>query len=45
MSLTERSHEIGLLRVVGFTQTKLRGFLFARALVLTLASYSLGGWY
>ena len=42
MSLTERSHEIGLLRVVGFTQTKLRGFLFARALVLTLAAYSLG---
>ena len=42
LSLTERSHEIGLLRVVGFTQSKLRSFLFARALVLTLAAYSLG---
>ena len=42
LSLTERSYEIGLLRVVGFTQGKLRGFLFARALVLTLAAYSLG---
>ena len=42
LSLTERSYEIGLLRVVGFTQDKLRGFLFARALVLTLAAYSLG---
>ena len=42
LSLTERSYEIGLLRVIGFTQGKLRGFLFARALVLTLAAYSLG---
>jgi ABC-type antimicrobial peptide transport system permease subunit len=42
LSLTERGHEINLLRVIGFTQGKLRGFLFARALVLTLAAYSLG---
>jgi putative ABC transport system permease protein len=42
LSLTERSHEIGLLRVVGFTQGKLRGVLLARTLVLTLAAYSLG---
>ena len=42
LSLTERSREIGLLRVIGFTQGKLRSFLFARALVLTLAAYGLG---
>jgi len=42
LSLAERSYEINLLRVVGFTQARLRGFLFARALVLTLAAYSLG---
>jgi ABC-type antimicrobial peptide transport system permease subunit len=42
LNLTERSHEIGLLRVVGLTQNKLRGFLLARTLVLTLAAYSLG---
>lgn len=42
LSLTERSHEISLLRVIGFTQGRLRGFLFARTLVLTLAAYSLG---
>jgi ABC-type antimicrobial peptide transport system permease subunit len=42
LSLTERGYEIRLLRVVGFTQGKLRSILFARALVLTLASYSLG---
>jgi hypothetical protein len=42
LSLAERSYEINLLRVVGFTPGKLRGFLFARALVLTLAAYSLG---
>jgi len=40
--LTERSHEISLLRVIGFTQTRLRGFLFVRILVLILAAYSLG---
>jgi len=42
LSLTERGYEIGLLRVVGFTQGKLRIFLLARTLVLTLASYGLG---
>jgi ABC-type antimicrobial peptide transport system permease subunit len=42
LSLTERGHEIGLLRLVGFTQGKLRIFLLARTLVLTLASYGLG---
>ena len=42
MSLTERSYEISLLHVVGFTRGKLRGFLFARALVLTTAAYALG---
>ncbi len=42
LSLTERSSEIGLLRVLGFTQAKLRTFLFARALFLTLAAYGLG---
>jgi ABC-type transport system, involved in lipoprotein release, permease component len=42
LSLTERSHEIGLLRLVGFTQGKLRRILVARALVLTGASYCLG---
>jgi ABC-type antimicrobial peptide transport system permease subunit len=42
MSLTERSYEIGLLRVVGFTRGKLRGFLLSRALLLTLGAYGLG---
>ncbi len=42
LSLTERSLEIGLLHVIGFTLTKLRGFLLARTLVLTLIAYSLG---
>jgi ABC-type antimicrobial peptide transport system permease subunit len=42
LSLTERSHEIDLLRLIGFTQGKLRGILVARALVLTVASYCLG---
>ena len=42
LSLTERGHEIGLLRVIGFTQGKLRGFLFVRILALTLAAYGLG---
>jgi ABC-type antimicrobial peptide transport system permease subunit len=42
LSLTERSFEIGMLRVIGFPLSKLRGFLFARALVLMLAAYSLG---
>jgi ABC-type antimicrobial peptide transport system permease subunit len=42
LSLAERSHEISLLRLVGFTQGKLRNFLSVRALVITLASYGLG---
>ena len=42
LSLTERSREILLLRVVGFTQDKLRGFLFAHILALASAAYFLG---
>lgn len=42
LSLTERSLEIGLLNVIGFTLNKLRSFLLARALVLTLTAYGLG---
>jgi ABC-type antimicrobial peptide transport system permease subunit len=42
LSLTERSQEILLLRVVGFTQEKLRGVLLARTLVLSTAAYFLG---
>jgi ABC-type antimicrobial peptide transport system permease subunit len=42
LTLAERGHEIGLLRVIGFTQARLRGFLFARILALTLAAYCLG---
>jgi ABC-type antimicrobial peptide transport system permease subunit len=42
LSLTERSLEIGLLHVVGFTLNKLRSFLLARTLVLTLTAYGLG---
>jgi ABC-type antimicrobial peptide transport system permease subunit len=42
LSLTERSREIGLLQLIGFTQGKLRSFLFFRALLLTLAAYGLG---
>lgn len=42
LSLSERSLEIRLLYVLGFTLNRLRGFLFARTLVLTLAAYGLG---
>ena len=42
LSLTERGHEIGLLRVLGFSQGKLCGFLLARTLVLTLAAFGVG---
>ena len=42
LSLTERGHEVGLLRMIGFTQGKLRALLFTRTLVLTIAAYSLG---
>lgn len=42
LNLTERSREIQLLRMVGFTQGKLRGFLLAHTLLLALAAYLLG---
>jgi ABC-type antimicrobial peptide transport system permease subunit len=42
LSLSERSHEILLLRVVGFTQGKLRGFLIVHTLVLASTAYLLG---
>ena len=42
LSLTERGREISLLRVLGFSQGRLRGYLFVRALVLTLVAYGLG---
>jgi len=42
LSLTERSHEISLLRVMGFTQGRLRTFLVVRTLLLTLSAYWLG---
>jgi ABC-type antimicrobial peptide transport system permease subunit len=42
LSLSERSLEIGLLYGIGFTLNRLRSFLLVRALVLTLAAYSLG---
>ena len=42
LSLTERSLEIGLLYVIGFPLSKVRGFLLARTLVLTLTAYGLG---
>ncbi len=42
LSLSERSLEVGLLYIIGFTLNRLRGFLFVRALVLTLAAYGLG---
>jgi ABC-type antimicrobial peptide transport system permease subunit len=42
LSLSERSFEIDLLRVIGFTHVRVRSFLFARTLVLTVTAYSLG---
>jgi ABC-type antimicrobial peptide transport system permease subunit len=42
LSITERSLEIGLLYVIGFPLNKVRNFLLARTLVLTLTAYSLG---
>lgn len=42
MSLTERRSEIALLRTLGFTQEKVRTFLFTRSLVLTLVAYLIG---
>lgn len=43
LSLTERSYEILLLRVVGFTQDRLRVILVGRTLVLATAAYIIGG--
>jgi ABC-type antimicrobial peptide transport system permease subunit len=42
LSLTERSIDIGLLRLIGFSLRNLRGFLFVRALILIMAAYGLG---
>jgi ABC-type antimicrobial peptide transport system permease subunit len=42
LSIAERSHEILLLRVVGFTRDKLRAFLLAHFLVLASIAYLLG---
>ena len=42
LTLTERSREIALLRVAGFSGGTVRRFLFGRALVQTLAAYLLG---
>ena len=42
LNLAERSLEIGLLSVIGFSLNKLRVFLLTRTLVLTLTAYSLG---
>jgi ABC-type antimicrobial peptide transport system permease subunit len=42
LSLTERGREIILLRMIGFTKGRVRIFLLARSLVLTLAAYILG---
>ena len=42
LSITERSLEVGLLYVIGFPSNKLRTFLLARTLVLTLTAYGLG---
>ncbi len=42
LSLTERSLEMGLLQVIGFSLQKLRYLLMARALVLTFLAYTLG---
>lgn len=42
LSITERGREIGLLRVIGFNQGRLRLFLLTRTLVLTLVAYGLG---
>jgi ABC-type antimicrobial peptide transport system permease subunit len=42
LSLTERNHEILLLRVVGFTPGKMRGILVAHTLPLASVAYILG---
>jgi hypothetical protein len=42
LTLAERSHEIALLRVAGFTPGAVRRILFGRAMLLTLAAYLIG---
>jgi ABC-type antimicrobial peptide transport system permease subunit len=42
LSLTERSQEIVLLRLIGFTRGRVSIFLLARSLALTLLAYGLG---
>lgn len=42
LTLAERSHEILLLRVIGFSQARLRSFLLAHTLVLSSSAYFLG---
>jgi ABC-type antimicrobial peptide transport system permease subunit len=42
LTLAERSHEIGLLRVAGFSTSAIRRFLFGRALIQTMLAYLLG---
>ena len=42
LTLVERSHELALLRVAGFSTGAIRRFLFGRALVQTLIAYGLG---
>jgi ABC-type antimicrobial peptide transport system permease subunit len=42
LNLTERSREIVLLRIIGFSQKQLRVFLLAHTLVLSLLAYLLG---
>jgi ABC-type antimicrobial peptide transport system permease subunit len=41
LSLTERSHEVGILRAVGFNHLTLRNILILRTLVQTLLAYAL----
>jgi ABC-type antimicrobial peptide transport system permease subunit len=42
LNLTERSREIILLRMIGFTKGRIRIFLYARSLVLTLLAFGFG---
>jgi ABC-type lipoprotein release transport system permease subunit len=42
LTLTERSTEIDLLRLIGFSKAKVTAFLFSRTLVQTLAAFGLG---
>jgi ABC-type antimicrobial peptide transport system permease subunit len=42
LSLVERSREVVLLRLIGFTRGKLSSFLFVRSLVLTGMAYCMG---